>query len=152
MPTWRAFLEHPAYDNFWRSRAVQYHLTRVAVPTLEVGGWWDQEDMWGPQAEYAVLEPHNEPNDPQHRVFLMLGPWRHGSWVQTTRHLGELDFGAAVGEQFREQIEAPFFAYYLKDQPGFDLDEHGNLPDGQQPLDALRSVAAEECNGARSLS
>jgi putative CocE/NonD family hydrolase len=121
LPTWKAFLAHPAYDEFWRSRAVQYHLTSVTVPTLEVGGWWDQEDMWGPQEEYAILEPHNQPNDAQHRVFLTLGPWRHGSWVQTTRRLGDLNFGAAVGEQFRERIEAPFFAYYLKDQPGFDL-------------------------------
>ncbi|HTD57134.1 MAG TPA: CocE/NonD family hydrolase, partial [Silvibacterium sp.] len=53
LPTWHAFLDHPAYDDFWRSRAVQPHLTQVTVPTLEVGGWWDQEDMWGPQAEYA---------------------------------------------------------------------------------------------------
>jgi hypothetical protein len=126
LPTWQAFIDHPAYDDFWRSRAVQYHLTTVTVPTLEVGGWWDQEDLWGPQAEYAALEPHNQPpgsSDPSplHRVFLVLGPWRHGSWTRTTDHLGPLDFGAPIGDQFRQQIEAPFFAYYLKDQPGFDL-------------------------------
>ncbi|MBT9332878.1 CocE/NonD family hydrolase [Paracidobacterium acidisoli] len=121
LPTWKAFLDHPSYDEFWRSRAVQYHLNSVTVPTLEVGGWWDQEDMWGPQEQYAVLEPHNQPGDPMHRVFLALGPWRHGGWSQTTRHLGALDFGAPVGDEYRAQIEAPFFAYYLKDQPGFDV-------------------------------
>jgi len=121
LPTWHAFLDHPAYDSFWRSRAVQCHLTRITVPTLEVGGWWDQEDLWGPQAEYAALEPHNEPSDPAHRVFLVLGPWRHGGWAQTTRRLGAVNFGEPVGDEFRRQIEAPFFAYYLKDQPGFDL-------------------------------
>ncbi len=121
LPTWQAFLDHPAYDNFWRSRAVQYHLTKVTVPTLEVGGWWDQEDLWGPQAEYAALEPHNQPADPKHRVYLVLGPWRHGSWALTQRHLGPVDFGEAVGDEYRKQIEAPFFAYYLKDQPGFQL-------------------------------
>lgn len=121
LPTWQAFLDHPAYDSFWRSRAVEYHLTTVAVPTLEVGGWWDQEDLWGPQAEYAALEPHNQPNDPMHRVYMVLGPWRHGGWAQTTRHLGPLDFGEPVGDEFRARIEAPFFAYYLKDQPGFHL-------------------------------
>lgn len=121
LPTWKAFLEHPAYDSFWQSRAVQNHLTSVTVPTLEVGGWWDQEDLWGPQAEYAALEPHNQPNDPHHRVYLVLGPWRHGSWMRTTNHLGPLDFGAPIGDQFRQQIQAPFFAYYLKDKPGFNL-------------------------------
>ncbi|MGB6130739.1 MAG: CocE/NonD family hydrolase [Acidobacteriaceae bacterium] len=121
LPTWKAFLAHPAYDDFWRERAVEYHLTSVAAPTLEVGGWWDQEDLWGPQEEYAVLEKHNQPSDPMHRVYMVLGPWRHGGWGGTTRHLGALDFGEPVSDEFRKQIEAPFFAYYLKDQPGFTL-------------------------------
>jgi hypothetical protein len=121
LPTWQAFLDHPAYDEFWQSRAVQPHLISIVVPTLEVGGFWDQEDLWGPQEEYAVLEPHNEPGDPAHRVYMVLGPWRHGGWSQTTRRLGDVNFGEPVGDEFRRQIEAPFFAYYLKDQPGFDL-------------------------------
>lgn len=115
LPTTQAFLAHPAYDAFWQSRAVEPHLKHAAVPTLEVGGWWDQEDMWGPQAEYAALEPE----DREHQVFLALGPWNHGQWASTTRHLGQLDFGAATGDQFRKEIEAPFFAHYLKDEPGF---------------------------------
>jgi uncharacterized protein len=120
-PTWQAFQEHPAYDSFWSSRAVQDHENAVTVPTLEVGGWWDQEDLWGPQAEYAALEPHNQPGDPAHRVYMVLGPWRHGSWASTERHLGPLNFGEAAGDEFRQNIEAPFFAYYLKDQTNFTL-------------------------------
>jgi putative CocE/NonD family hydrolase len=126
LPTWQGFLDHPSYDEFWRSRAVQPHLTQVAVPTLEVGGWWDQEDMWGPQAEYAALEPH----DAAQKVFLVLGPWNHGQWGLTTRHLGAVDFGAATGDQFRQQIEAPFFAHYLKDQPGFNLEDTASFQTG----------------------
>lgn len=121
LPTWKAFLDHPAYDSYWRKRAVEYHLTSVTVPTLEVGGWWDQEDMWGPQEEYKALEKHNEPGSKTHRVYLAIGPWYHGQWVQTTRHLGALDFGSATGDYFREHIEAPFFAYYLKGQPGWNV-------------------------------
>ena len=117
LPTWRGFLENPAYDTYWQARAVEPHLTRVTVPTLEVGGYWDQEDMWGPQAEYAALKPH----DTNHEVFMALGPWNHGQWARTTRHLGQVDFGSATGDYLRQKIEAPFFAHYLKDQPGFDL-------------------------------
>ncbi len=126
LPTWQGFIEHPAYDEYWRSRAVQPHLTKVTVPTLEVGGWWDQEDMWGPQAEYAALEPH----DMNHEVFLVLGPWNHGEWARTTRHLGTLDFGAPTGDQFRQQIEAPFFAHYLKDEPGFNFEDTASFQTG----------------------
>ena len=129
-PTWQAFLDHPAYDSFWSSRAVQTHETAVTVPTLEVGGWWDQEDLWGPQAEYAALEKHNQPGDPAHRVYMVLGPWRHGSWGITQRHLGPLNFGEPVGDQLRERIEVPFFAYYLKDQPGFSLENTASYQTG----------------------
>ena len=110
LPTWKLFLDHPAYDSVWSSRAVERHLNAVAVPTLTVGGYYDQEDMWGPQEEYTKLEPHNK----QDNNFLVLGPWRHGSWSQTTRHLGNLQYGEPIGREFRAQFEAPFFAYYLK--------------------------------------
>ncbi len=59
LPTWKLFLDHPAYDSVWSSRGVEYALNSVTVPTLTVGGYYDQEDMYGPQEEYAKLEPHD---------------------------------------------------------------------------------------------
>jgi len=86
-----------------------------------VGGYWDQEDMWGTQAEYAALKPH----DSAHEVFLALGPWNHGGWHGDGRTLesdfGGLEFGAATGTEFRRTMEFPFFERYLKDRPGFDI-------------------------------
>jgi putative CocE/NonD family hydrolase len=126
LPTAKAFLTYPEYSKFWQAMAVEPHLTKVEVPTLEVGGWWDQEDMWGTQAEYAALQPH----DKNHEVFLVLGPWNHGGWVPTTRHLGAVNFGAATGDQYRRTIEAPFFEKYLKDKPGFDLEDTASFRTG----------------------
>jgi len=126
LPTAKAFLAHPEYSEFWQAMAVEPHLKKVEVPTLEVGGWWDQEDMWGTQAEYAALEPH----DKNHEVFMVLGPWNHGGWVPTTRHLGAVDFGAATGDEYRKTIEAPFFEKYLKDRAGFDLKDTASFRTG----------------------
>ena len=131
LPTWKLFLEHPAYDTYWSSRGVEHHLTSVTVPTLTVGGYYDQEDMFGPQIEYSTLEPH----DTNHENFLVLGPWRHGSWVSTTRHLANIQYGEAIGKEFRSQIEAKFFAHYLKDAPGanqsgFDLENTASFQTG----------------------
>jgi predicted acyl esterase len=81
------------------------------VPTLTVGGYYDQEDMYGPQIEYATLEPH----DANHQNFLVLGPWRHGSWSQSFAPLGQLDYTEPIGKEYRAQIEAKFFAHYLKE-------------------------------------
>ena len=126
LPTWKLFLEHPAYDLVWSSRGVEHDLNTVAVPTLTVGGYYDQEDMYGPQVEYATLEPH----DAKHENFLVLGPWRHGSWSFSSRHLGNLDYGEPIGKEFRAQIEAKFFAHYLKDEPGFDLEDTASFQTG----------------------
>jgi putative CocE/NonD family hydrolase len=126
LPTWKLFLKHPAYDSVWSSRGVQHSLNAVAVPTLTVGGTYDQEDMYGPQIEYSALEPH----DANHQNFLVLGPWRHGSWSSSARHLGNLDYTEPVGKEYRAQIEAKFFAHYLKDQPGFDLEDTASFQTG----------------------
>ncbi len=126
LPTWQLFLEHPAYDSVWSSRGVEHSLNAVTVPTLSVGGYYDQEDMWGPQAEYASLEPH----DDKHENFLVLGPWRHGSWGSSARHLGNLEYGEAIGKEYRAQIEAKFFGHYLKDEAGFDLEDTASFQTG----------------------
>ncbi|HUX27873.1 MAG TPA: CocE/NonD family hydrolase [Terracidiphilus sp.] len=126
LPTWKLFLEHPSYDSEWSSRAVENHLNAVTVPTLTVGGYYDQEDMWGPQEEYAKLEPH----DTRHENFLVLGPWRHGYWSSSSRHLGNLDYTAPIGKEFRAEIEAKFFGHYLKDEPGFKLENTASFQTG----------------------
>jgi hypothetical protein len=131
LPTWKLFLEHPTYDSYWFARGVEHHLDKVAVPTLSVGGYYDQEDMFGPQIEYSTLEPH----DSNHQNFLALGPWRHGSWASSSRHLGEIQYGESIGKEFRAQIEARFFAHYLKDAPGvngagFDLKNSASFQTG----------------------
>jgi putative CocE/NonD family hydrolase len=126
LPTWKLFLSHPAYDSVWSSRGVEHSLNSVAVPTLSVGGTYDQEDMVGPQIEYSTLEPH----DKNHQNFLVLGPWRHGSWSLTVRHLGSLDYTEPIGKEYRTQIEARFFGHYLKDESGFDLEDTASFQTG----------------------
>jgi uncharacterized protein len=130
LPTARAFLTQPAYTRFWQDMAVENHLTHVEVPTLEVGGYWDQEDMWGTEAEYTALKQH----DAKHEVFLVLGPWNHGGWGGLGRKLGSdfgrLDFGEPTGTEFRKTMEAPFFEKYLKDKPGFDLADTASFRSG----------------------
>ena len=131
LPTWKLFLDHPAYDSTWSSRGVEHDLHAVTVPTLTVGGYYDQEDMYGPQVEYSTLEPL----DKDHDNFLVLGPWRHGYWSSSSRHMGDLQYGEPIGKEFRSSIEAKFFAHYLKDEPGtntsgFDLEDTASFQTG----------------------
>jgi putative CocE/NonD family hydrolase len=111
LPTWNDFARHPDYDGFWKRQAFAPWLTRVTAPTLNVAGWWDQEDFYGPLKIYDLLEQH----DTAHQNFLVVGPWNHGGWSSGEgRKLGRIDFGSATAAYYREKILAPFFAHYLK--------------------------------------
>ena len=110
-PSWSNFVAHPTYDGFWRARALPTYLRKLSVPTLTVGGWWDQEDFYGPLTTYATLEPL----DTGHVNALVVGPWNHGGWSRLDgQTLGDVDFGSNTSRYFREKIQAPWFAHWLK--------------------------------------
>ena len=46
-PTWDQFMAHPTYDQYWKTGGTLQHLTKVSVPTLNVVGWWDAENLGG---------------------------------------------------------------------------------------------------------
>jgi uncharacterized protein len=113
LPTWNDFVAHPNYDAFWKKEAMPYVLTKPTVPNLNVAGWWDQEDFYGPMKIYELLEK----NDPNHLNYLVAGPWNHGGWGRSAgSSLGDISFGSDTGVYFRQKIEAPWFAYWLKDK------------------------------------
>ncbi len=120
IPTWTNFATHPNYDAFWKQQAVAPYLTHVTVPTLNIAGWWDQEDFFGPIKIYETLEPH----DAKHLNYLVVGPWNHGGWNQKTgESLGPIDFGSPTSANFRKDIEAPWFAYWLHNKGTLKLAE-----------------------------
>jgi putative CocE/NonD family hydrolase len=118
-PTWNDFVNHPDYDAFWKRQGFAPWLNRVSVPTLNVAGWWDQEDFYGPIKIYELLERH----DTAKQNFLVVGPWNHGGWSGEGRKLGRIDFGSATGQYYRANIMAKFLAHYLKDKPNPALSE-----------------------------
>ncbi len=120
LPTWVDFRSHPNYDGFWKRQAAQPYLNRVTVPTLNVAGWWDQEDFYGPLKIYELLEKH----DTKNQNFLVVGPWNHGEWSEGKGDsLGALSFGSSTGKYFREKIQLPWFRHYLKGMGQLDLPE-----------------------------
>jgi len=113
LPTWNDFTAHPNYDEFWQKQAVPPYLDAPKVPNLNVAGWWDQEDFYGPMKIYETLEK----KDTNHLNYVIAGPWNHGGWSRGDgRKLGEIDFDSNTSEYFRQKVQAPWFAYWLKDK------------------------------------
>ena len=111
IPYWNSTMEHPDYDDFWKKEAWVRQLHASTVPNLNVAGFWDQEDPWGPWQIFRHAAEH----DPEHTNFMVAGPWFHGQWQSPKGDsIGLIPFGGhETAREFRETIEAPFFRYYL---------------------------------------
>jgi putative CocE/NonD family hydrolase len=110
IPTWNHFVEHPDYDSFWQKNSPLTYVTRVEIPQLHVGGFFDQEDLNGPQLMYGQMEKTDEKN----MNHIVLGPWYHGQWGRLKGDsIGLISFGSETGEEFRV-LQKKWFDYYLK--------------------------------------
>jgi uncharacterized protein len=114
---WEDIVHHPNYDEYWQSRAVPPDLKGVKTAVLVVGGWFDAEDLYGPFAVYKTLKK----NDPQAKVNIVVGPFRHGGWAAegvTHTYHGDMYFGEGLETGFQRDVEAPYFHAYLKGPGG----------------------------------
>jgi uncharacterized protein len=110
IPTWNHLVEHPDYDSFWKKNSPLTYVTKVEIPQLHVGGFFDQEDLNGPQLMYGQMEKTDEKN----MNHIVLGPWYHGQWGRLKGDsIGLISFGSETGEEFRV-LQKKWFDYYLK--------------------------------------
>ncbi len=119
---WNEWMEHGDYDGYWQAQNVPQHLTKVRPAIMTVGGWFDAEDLYGPLKIYQAIEKHN----PNTYNTLVMGPWCHGCWNEargTGEGLGNARFGSPTSTFYQENIELPFFNYYLKDKGELKLPE-----------------------------
>lgn len=148
LPTWNDFVNHPDYDAFWKRQGFAQWLNRVTVPTLNVAGWWDQEDFYGPITIYELLERH----DTERKNFLIVGPWNHGGWSRGDgRKLGPVDFGSETSTFYRKEVQAKFLAHYLKDKPDPNLPEALTFRTGDNKWVRNDAWPPKQNVGARSL-
>ncbi|HWJ92905.1 MAG TPA: CocE/NonD family hydrolase [Flavisolibacter sp.] len=119
IPTWNNFVQHPNYDTFWQQNSPLSYVGAPEVPMLHVGGFFDQEDINGPQLMYG----HMEKKDSFNRNYIVLGPWNHGGWGRTHGDsLGKISFVQKTGDQFRD-LQKMWFDYWLKGKGNGQFDE-----------------------------
>ena len=110
-PLWRDQVVHTTYDDYWKRRNISDHLHNIHCAVLNVGGWFDAEDLEGPMKTFHTINKNN----PETVNILVEGPWAHYVWSVVKGHkLGRVDFGSNTAEYFRSEIEFPFFEQYLK--------------------------------------
>ena len=110
---WDQLLLHPNYDQFWKERNILPNLKNIRAAVMTVGGWYDNEDLYGALETYRWIEKQN----PGIYNVLVMGPWFHGGWSRSDGDwLGTAYFGGKTGVYYRAHYELPFFNYFLKDK------------------------------------
>jgi uncharacterized protein len=109
---WNDLYAHPNYDQWWQARNPRNFVNDIKPAILVVGGLFDAEDCFGAWNLYKAIEKKNPSS---HFNKLVMGPWYHGEWASTDgTHLGNLRFGSNTAFWYQNNIEIPFFNYYLK--------------------------------------
>ena len=111
IPFWDEMMSHPNYDQFWKDRNILPKLRNIKCATMTVGGWYDNEDLYGALKTYQHIEQQN----PGIFNVLVMGPWDHGGWSRADGDwLGTAYFGEKTGDYYRRNLEVPFFEHFLK--------------------------------------
>ncbi|MBC7509758.1 MAG: CocE/NonD family hydrolase [Ferruginibacter sp.] len=113
---WHELYQHPTYDAWWKARNARVGLYNVKPAMLWVGGLFDAEDCFGAWNCYKATKIQS----PATSNKLVMGPWFHGQWSREGSYLGNIRFGAKTSLWYQQNIEIPFFNYYLKGKGSVD--------------------------------
>jgi len=117
MKFWSDMMDHPNLDAWWKARDARSGIKSVKPAMLITGGLFDAEDGYGAWNTYKALVKQS----PATNSKLIIGPWYHGQWASADgTHLGNVQFGSNTS-QYYQDLEVPFFNYYLKGKGADDL-------------------------------
>ncbi|HEV8272193.1 MAG TPA: CocE/NonD family hydrolase, partial [Chitinophagaceae bacterium] len=108
---WKELYAHPNYDDWWKARNARNAMYNIKPAMLVVGGLFDAEDCYGAWNLYRAIEKQN----PGIHNKLVMGPWSHGQWSSRDgTRMGNIQFGFNTALWYQNNIEIPFFNFYLK--------------------------------------
>ena len=74
-PYFTDWLDHPAYDDYWRRWSIDEDYSRLRVAGLHIGGWYD---TFLPGLVKNFVQMHRQSDRKQK---LVIGPWCHSDWA-----------------------------------------------------------------------
>lgn len=109
LPFWRDWVEHSAYDDYWDAINDEKRWNEIAVPALNMGGWYD---LYAQHTfiNFNGLRRHGRTAQAR-QSKLIVGPWPHA--LSTSPRTGDVDFGAHSMVDL-EALEQRWFDYWLK--------------------------------------
>jgi hypothetical protein len=116
---WDIWMDHPTYDEFWRGGEYESAWPNMAVPALNITGWWDMCPS-GATRNYIGMRKSAATEDARDGARLLIGPWAHV--VNSTQVLSDIDHGPDALIDL-DQVILRFFDRWLKRDTDADTEK-----------------------------
>jgi putative CocE/NonD family hydrolase len=115
---WRDWIQHSSYDDYWSKHNIEDQQGDIAVPALNMGGWYDLFAQHTFTAFNGLRLNGRTPEARQSRIIV--GPWIHR--LSDAQRTGDIDFGANSMVDL-DALELRWFDYWLKGVDNGIVDE-----------------------------
>ena len=113
VPHFQDWLAHPTYDDYWKPLNLEARASEMAVPALNIGGWYDVF-LRSTIGSYNSMLENAASATARDGQRMIIGPWVHG-WNRSQK-VGDVDFGPDALINAEEML-LEWFDYWMKDGP-----------------------------------
>jgi putative CocE/NonD family hydrolase len=109
-PYYLDWLAHPDYDDYWKQWSIEEHFSNIAVPMLQVGGWYDIFNG-GTLNNYMGVKAHGATEAARTQQHLLIEIGGHAGFG---RRIGDVDFGPHATENGYTDVILDWYDFLFK--------------------------------------
>src|SRR6266567_8492763 len=109
-PYYLDWLAHPDYDDYWKQWSIEENFSKIAVPMLQVGGWYDIFSA-GTLRNYMGAKAHGSTDAARTQQHLLIQIGGHAGFG---RRIGDVDFGPHATENVYVDVILDWYDFLLK--------------------------------------
>jgi putative CocE/NonD family hydrolase len=109
-PYYLDWLVHPDYDDYWKQWSIEENFPKIAVPMLQVGGWYDIFNA-GTLRNYMGAKAHGATEAARTEQHLLIEIGGHSGFG---RRIGDVDFGPNALENVYTDVILDWYDFLFK--------------------------------------
>jgi uncharacterized protein len=109
-PYYFDWLMHPDYDDYWKQWSIEENFAKIAVPMLQVGGWYDIFNA-GTLRNYMGAKAHGSSSAAREQQHLLIEIGGHAGFG---RRIGDVDFGPHATENVYVDVILDWYDFLFK--------------------------------------
>ncbi len=109
-PYYLDWLAHPDYDDYWKQWSIEEHFSKISVPMLQVGGWYDIFNA-GTLRDYMGAKKYGATEAARTQQHLLIEIGGHAGFG---RRIGDVDFGPHATENGYTNVILDWYDFLFK--------------------------------------